>query len=575
MPRSLDSLARTTWRGSRRLAPAGAALLAAATLAACAGGGAGTAGVTWAGRDVVTAAAYRVPGGRAAPPGTAVLTQRGSNSRVGWNSHETILNSHNVSAASFGKRVAYPVDGKIYAQPLFVPGLRVDGRVHSGVIVTTETDNVYAFDADASGAAPAPLWHTSFLVHGATPVRASQDLTCTSIAPTVGVTGTPVIDRATGTMYLIATMKVDGHVVDYLHALSITTGRDRMPPERIQASVHGTGLGSHDGVVRFNAFYEQQHLALLLDHGVVYAGFASYCGHVPYHGWVLGYRASDLHRAVVYNDTPDAWGGGIWQSATGLAADSAGDIYFITGNGPFNLASGGRNAGDTVLEMRPEHGTLAVVQYFTPFYQTCLAQKDQDYGSGAPLLLPHEVIAIGKEGAIAVISRSRFGGYHTIPDPCAHMNRTDVDHVLQELPPQTAVGGIWSAETTWTGPAGQYVYTAGQADRLKAWRLVGGKLVSPPASHAAQRLDYPGGIPVGSSDGGRRSTAIVWILDQEKGPALRAYAAGNLAHELYSSQQDPGRDAIPGYDNFCLPAVADGRVFVGTAGELLIYGLLH
>jgi hypothetical protein len=124
MPRSLASRARTTWRGSRRLAPAGAALLAAASLASCAGGGASTAGVTWAGRDVVTAAAYRVPGGRAAPPGTAVLTQRGSNSRAGWNGHETILNSHNVSAASFGKRVAYPVDGKIYAQPLFVPALR-------------------------------------------------------------------------------------------------------------------------------------------------------------------------------------------------------------------------------------------------------------------------------------------------------------------------------------------------------------------------------------------------------------------------------------------------------------------
>jgi hypothetical protein len=458
---------------------------------------------------------------------------------------------------------------------LFVPGLRVDGRVHNVVIVTTEHDSVYAFDADAAGPPPAPLWHTSFLVHGAVPVQAESDLTCTSIAPTVGITGTPVIDAATQTMYLIATMKVNGQIVDYLHALNISTGRDRMPPVQIKASVRGNGLGSAGGVIYFKASLEQQHMALLLDHGVVYAGFASYCGHVPYHGWILGYRASNLHQVVVYNDSRDSWGGGIWQSATGLVADAAGNIYLITGNGPFDLKKGGPDAGDTLLEMRPDKGTLAIVQYFTPFYQACLAEKDQDFGSGAPLLLPKEIIAIGKEGAIEVVSRSSFGGYHTTHHPCTHMYRTNVDHAIQELPPQTTVGGIWSAETTWTGPSGQYVYTAGQADRLRAWRLVNEKLVTPSSSHASEKLVYPGGIPVGSSDGGNPATAIVWMMDQEKGPALRAYNASNLADELYNTQQDPKRDAIPGYDNFCVPTVADGLVFVGTTGELLIYGLLH
>jgi hypothetical protein len=551
------------------------ALLAGGLAVALAGcGGGGQMALNWSGRVVVTTAGYRVPADPPAPAGTAVLTQRGSAGRVGWNSDETVLNDRNVNAADFGKLVAYPVDGKIYSQPLFVPGLRADGRVHNVVIVATEADSVYAFDADATGPPPAPLWHTSFLVHGAVPVQAAGDLTCTSIAPTVGITGTPVIDPATGTMYLIATMKVNGQIVDYLHALNIATGRDRMPPVEISASVRGTGLGSANGVVSFSASLEQQHMGLLLDNGVVYAGFSSYCGHVPYHGWVLGYQASDLHRVVVYNDSRDSWGGGIWQSATGLAADPAGNIYFITGNGPFDLNKGGPDAGDTLLEMRPEHGTLAIVQYFTPFYQACLAEKDQDFGSGSPLLLPKEIIAIGKEGAISVVSRADFGGYHTIHHPCAHMYETDVDHVIQDLPPQTAVGGIWSAETTWTGPSGQYVYTAGQADHLKAWRLVNGKLTAP-ASRAHETLVYPGGIPVGSSDGGNPATAIVWMLDQEKGPALRAYSASNVADELYNTQQDPGRDAIPGYDNFCVPTVADGRVFVGTTGELLIYGLLH
>ncbi|MGH3159928.1 MAG: hypothetical protein ACRDNF_25590 [Streptosporangiaceae bacterium] len=550
---------------------AGLTLLAAGVLAACSGQ---PAALNMSGRVLVTTAAYQVPGATAAPADTAVLTQRGSSSRVGWNGNETTLNDRNVNSRDFGKVMAYPVDGKIYSQPLFVPGLRVDGKVHNVVIVTTEKDSVYAFDADAVGTAPAPLWHTSFLVHGAVPVPDNY-LSCTSITPGFGITGTPVIDPATGTLYVVAVMKVGGTMVDYLHALDISTGRDRMPPVELQASVSGTGMGSHDGVVTFVPREEQQHMALLLDNGVVYIGFASYCDRDPFHGWILGYRASDLHQEVVYNATPDGVNGGVWQSATGIAADRAGDLIFVTGDGTFDLSRGGADAGDSVMEMRPDHGTLAVVQSFTPYYQACLAATDQDFGSGAPLLLPKEIIAIGKEGAFDVISRSGFGGYHTIPHACSHMNETDVDHIIQVTPPQTVIGGVWSAETTWTGPDGQFVYTAGAADHLKAWRLVNGKIVTPAAAHAPQTLDYPGGIPIGSSDGSNPATAIVWIMDQEKDPALRAYPASNVADELYNTEQDSSRDSIPGYDNFCVPTVADGRVFVGTTGELLIYGLLH
>jgi hypothetical protein len=562
-----------SWTRKAGVVRVAAALMTVGMAAAC-GGGTPTA-QNWSGRVLVTTAAYHVPGAAPAPADTAVLTQRGSNNRVGWNSHETVLSDRNVNAADFGRLVAYPVDGKIYSQPLFVPGLRVDGKVHNVVIVTTETDSIYAFDADVAGAPPAPLWHTSFLVHGAVPVPDSY-LPCTSIAPMFGITGTPVIDSSTGTLYVVAAMKAGGTMVDYLHAIDIHTGRDRVPPVQIAASVRGTGLGSHrDATVAFSAREEQQHMALLLDDGVVYAGFASYCDHDPFHGWILGYSAGDLHQVVAYSTTPDGANGGVWQSATGLAADQAGDLIFITGDGTFDLGKSGPDVSDSVLEMRPGHGTLSVVQYFTPYYQACLAETDQDFGSGAPLILPKEIIAIGKEGSFDVISRAHFGGYHTIKHACSHMNLTNVDHIIQVLPPQTVVGGAWSAETTWTGPSGQYVYTAGVADHLKAWRLVNEKVVTPAASQAKEKLVYPGGIPVGSSDGGNPATAIVWIMDQEKGPALRAYSASNLADELYSTQQDPHRDAIPANDTFCVPTVADGRVFVGTSGELLIYGLLR
>jgi hypothetical protein len=519
---------------------------------------------------VAKVAASPVTGGPPAPADTAVYTQRGDNSRVGWNNRETTLNDQNVNARDFGQRVRYPVEGKIYAQPLFVPGLHIDGSAHNVVFVATEDDQVYAFDADAAGPAKAPLWHTSFLVHGATAVPSFSVLHCTSVAPTFGITGTPVIDPATDTMYLVAVTKQGPDIVDSLHAIDIINGTDRLPPVTIQASVHGTGEGSSHGVLRFNAAQEQQHMGLLLSDGAVYIGYSSYCDLVPNHGWILGYRAADLRQVTVYNDTPDSYDGGIWQSATGPAADSSGNIFAITGNGGFDLASGGRDAADAVLKLAPSGGTLKVADYFTPFYQNCLNYHDQDYGSGAPLLLPHEIITVGKEGAIAVLNRSDLGGYRTIANPCPQIARTNVDHVIQEFPPQTVVGGVWSAETYWQGPSAGYVYIAGSGDNLKAWRMSGGKLVWPPSSHARETMVYPGGVPMGSSDGDNPATAIVWIVDQENGPELRAYSAANLADELYST----ARGSLPGYEDFALPTVTDGRVFVGSTGELIIYGLL-
>jgi hypothetical protein len=513
-----------------------------------------------------------------------VLTQRGDNSRVGWNNNETTLTDSNVNAVDFGRRMTYPVDGKIYAQPLFVPGLRVNGGVHNTVIVATENDSLYAFDADAttasaavSGPGPAavaaPLWHTSFLVNGATAVP-SASLKCTSITPSFGIVGTPAIDPATDTLYLVAALKIGSTLADYVHAIDIHTGRDKVKPTLISASVRGTGSGSSGGVLAFSAHDEQQHAGLLLDNGVVYIAFASYCDHDPNHGWILGYQASDLRRTTVYNSTPNSFDGGIWQSATALAADAQGDIYFITGNGGFDLNTGGEDASDAVLRMRPEDGSLRVIDYFSPFYQSCLNNHDQDFGSGAPLLLPNEIIAVGKEGAFDVLDRSHLGGYRTIPNPCKRMDDTSIDDVIQETPPQTVAGGVWSAETAWTSSKAEYVYTAGESDHLSAWQLTNGKLATTPASQAPETLVYPGGIPVGSSEGADPASGIVWILDQESGPALRAYAADDLAKELYSTTQDPPRDAVPAYDNFVLPTVADGRVFLGAGGNLLVYGLL-
>ena len=211
-----------------------AGALVAVTVTGC--GGPASAGQQPAGQQpavwpgAVTDGPSGIPGNSPAPADNAVYTQRGSNLRVGWDSNETVLNTSDVNVKDFGRVAAFPVQGRIYSQPLFVPGLTIHGVTRNVVIVTTEDDQVYAFDADAAGSQPALLWHTSFLGHGATPVNDQDTLHCTYITPNVGVTGTPVIDRATGTMYLVTVMMDGSHIVDSMHALSITTGHDVIAP---------------------------------------------------------------------------------------------------------------------------------------------------------------------------------------------------------------------------------------------------------------------------------------------------------------------------------------------------------
>jgi hypothetical protein len=508
-----------------------------------------------------------------------VLTQKYNNMRTGWNPYETLLNTSNVNASQFGRLITYPVDGQVYAQPLYVPGVSIGGTVHNVVIVATEHDSVYAFDADArpdsSGTAPPPLWHTSFLASGVTSVS-SNAVSCSDISPEYGITGTPVIDPATGTLYLVAVTSESGQVVTRVHALDITTGQDRLAPVVVQATVRGSGAGSVNGVVSFDSRHEGQRMGLLLLNGVVYAAFGSHCDNTPYHGWILGYSASSLSLVSVYNDTPNGSDGGIWEAGEGLSADENNFIYYVSGNGSFDLSSGGADASDSFVKLQPSGGSLRVVDYFTPFNQSCLSAADRDLGSGGPLLVPgtNSIIGVGKEGRLYVVNRANMGRYHTIANACSNQALTNVDTILQEFPPGTVVGGVWGSESWWNGPTGQMVYTAGVKDHLKAWAFSKGLLATHPGSQAPEALSYPGGVSVISSNGSVPGTGIVWMLEREQlsngslQPWLRAYDATNLNHELYS-------DVLPSYSKFSVPTVANGKVFVGTHESLLIYGLLN
>jgi len=505
-----------------------------------------------------------------APPiGAQVTTSQYGNMRMGANTGETVLTPSNVNAKQFGKLHTFAVDGDIYAQPLFLPEIEFSGRgKHNAVFIATEHDSVYAFDAD--GKSSEPLWKASFVRSdiGITPLTA-RDVRCPFIAPEVGITSTPVIDAASGTIFVLARTKERGQYLQKLHALSVSTGTEKPgSPVTITASVQGRGEGSKSGRLDFDPLLENPRAALLLARGNVYLSWASSCDVGPYHGWVMSYDARTLAQVAVFNDSPDDTQGGIWQSDTGLAADNGGDVFLATGNGGFNADSGGRNYGDSTVRL--DGRTLSVRDYFAPFNQKHLDNADDDLGSGGPVLLPdqasnhpHELVVAGKGGTIYVVSRDRMGRFQAGSD----------SQIVQSLP--GAVGSFFAAPAWWNG----HLYFLGDDGILKDFHVDRGMLSSKPVVENGTRLSGPGATPEVSANASR--DGIVWVIEssgrrQGIQPAvLHAYDAGNIAHELYNSEQDAKRDR-PGVGlHFAIPTIANGRVYVGSKGQLDIYSALN
>ncbi len=501
-----------------------------------------------------------------------VTTSQYGFARTGANLNEFILTPQTVNASRFGKLGALAVDGPIYAQPLFLPAVDLPGKgIHDLVYVATEHDSVYAFDAQA-GSPESPLWRVSFLSAGVTPVPA-HDVECPLISPEVGITSTPVIDTQTGTLYVLARTKehkgAGDEYVQKLHALAITTGAEKFGgPVVIRAWTRGRGVGNAHGTILFDPRRENPRAGLLLAQSHVYLTWASSCDAGPYHGWVMAYDARTLKQTAVFNTSPDANDGGIWLGDAAPAADDAGNIFVVTGNGRFDAASGGRDLGDSVLKLRLDGGKLAVADYFTPFNQKELDGNDADLGSGGPVLLPdqpganpHLLLAAGKGGTLYVVNRDHMGGFHDGSDAHAVATRQFPKHAM------------FGAPAFWNG----HIYVIAGSDVLRDLVLRDGRLL---LAHAAGSFHYPdaGATPVVSASGAR--DGIVWAMAsydwQRSGPpaVLHAYEAADVRNELYNSEQESARDRAGEALRFSFPLVANGRVFVGTRGELDVYGPL-
>ena len=500
-----------------------------------------------------------------------VLTQHNDNFRTGQNISESVLTPANVNTGSFGKLFSQTVGGPVYAQPLYMSGVNIPSQgVHNVVYVATENDSVYAFDADNNqGANANPLWTASFTdpAQGITAVP-SSDQGCGDIVPEIGITGTPVIDASTNTLYVVANTKENGTYVQRLHALDVTTGAEKFGgPVEIQ--------GTYEGQT-FNALITNQRAGLLLQGGVVYIGWGSHCDFGPFTGWIMAYDARTLTQKHVWTVTTNYGDGGVWMGGTGLAGDGQGNIFFATGNGAFDAAMWGCQFGDSIVKMGMATGrlrsavssTFRVRDYFTPEDQEYLNENDFDLGSGGVVLLPAQpgttaqlLVQSGKEGTIFLANRASLGGY----DPHA-------DNNLQTL--HLAVGGIYGAPAYWNST----VYFWGVNDYLKAFSITNGMLSTTPVATGSVAIGYPTTTPSVSANA--NANGIVWGIDASAyssgGPAvLRAFEATSLANELYDSNQNLARDNPGGAVQLTVPTIANGKVYVGTASMLSVYGLLN
>jgi outer membrane protein assembly factor BamB len=548
-----------------------------ALVAAC-GGGSGTAQPTTpapppSGTPTPTPPAPTPP----APPtptppsvtGTAVLTYKNDLNRSGENLTETALTPANVAAATFGLLRVLAVDGKVDAQPLYLPKFSVSGATHNVVYIATEHDSVYAFDSDTG----ALLWKKSLLAAG----EATSDAHgCGQVVPEIGATSTPVIERgigAHGALFVVAMSK--GSAATYhqrLHALDLTSGAELLNgPVDVAATYPGVG-GS---TVTFDPGQYEERAALLSVNGSVYTTWTSHCDDQPYTGWMIAYSESSLARGGVLNVAPNSGGRGpaIWMSGGGPAADAAGNIYALTANGVFETtltASGfpnGQDYGNSFLKISPAAGKLSIADYFSPSNTVALSAADQDLGSGGAMLLPdmtdsggtvrHLMIGAGKDGAIYVVNRDSMGKFSA--------SSNNIYQYLKGVLP----GGIWSTPAYFNGS----VYYADAGGTLKAFHISETKLSATPTSQSTTQFGYPGSAPSVSANG--TTDAVVWAHENAGSAVLHAYDAGNLAHELYNSNQAANdRDHFGAGNKYITPTVADGKVFVGTTSGVAVFGLL-
>ncbi len=502
----------------------------------------------------------------------AITTGQYDMGRTAANLNETILNTGNVNGSQFGKLFSWPVDGWIFAQPLYMPGVRISGVSANVVYVATMHNSVYAFDADNPPAPP--LWQTNL----GPSVPAPSGNGCPDsrfTGPELGIVSTPVIDPATNTLYVVSAAPSGGGFSHYLHALDITTGNEQAgSPVKIQASVPGTGYDAVNGTVTLStASTDIQRTALLLANGSVYAGFGN-CGpdNDPWHGWIVGYSTTNLqNQTLVFNSTPNGGQGGIWQSGRGLAADSSGNLYFTTGNATPNASSDaavttGNDTddaaqGDYPMRLLQLSAGGNLMGSYPPANYASLNTYDLDFSSSGPLLIPgtNLLLAGGKDGVMNVFSSSDL----STPQQSFQATGSSACSYSHDGCQQIHDLAFWN----------NTLYVWGSKDVLRAYSFGGNTFATTPASQNTIQTGYrPASLAVSANS--TQSAGVVWALTSDA--VLHAFDASNVANELWNSSQNATRDALASSPRFTEPTIANGRAYIATQSkQVVVYGLLE
>ena len=524
---------------------------------------------------------------------TNITTYHNDNQRTGWNPHENTLTPANVNALDFGlvplAQNPVPLDDQVDAQPLIVTNQNIAGQgVHTVVYVVTENNSVYAIDS----------WSGQVLKHVNLGTPVSQSALpggCGNNGPNVGINSTPTVDARTQTLYVIDFVMVGGNPTHRLHALDLSTLNDKPgSPNTISAS-HTLTDGS---TYNWKAIDHRQRSALLQANGNIYGGFASFCDiHADKsRGWLLGWNQTSLAElsANQLNDrdvtASPFYLSSIWMSGYGLAADSGGDLFFVTGNSDPNkdTYTGGSNIQESVVRLSPDLTTIK--DLFTPcnIFNQCgtfssqkLDPEDLDYGSGGALVLPdqpgpvpHLTVAAGKVGQMFIINRDNMGKLHN-PD----------------IPSFVSIRGGSGSQTEsdcHCGPS--YFEGSDKIGRvvssgdnfLHTWKV---DTTQTPAliSEASATLNPDWGADGGfftsiSSNGMAASTQIIWALGCPTGSknALTLYAFNGTASGSSLSLLWTGTAGTwpnTGGNANLVPTIGNGRVYVASYKSLAIFGL--
>jgi len=446
-----------------------------------------------------------------------VLTQHNDLSRTGANTSETILTPANVNSNLFGKLFTDSVDAQVYAQPLYVENFGIAGGKYNVVFVCTESNSVYAFDADTAGPA---YWHVNL----GTPYNPGS---CGDLTPAVGITGTPVIDLSTGTLYVDT--KLAAGPAHKLHALDISSGNEKFGgPVTISATA-------------FSASVEHQRPGLLLLNGVVYVCFGSHCDGGSYHGFVMGYNATNLSHVSVFNVTPTGSQGAVWSGGMAPAADANGNIYIMTGNGTFD---GVTSYGETMIKLSAR---LTVQDFATPTNWSSLNSGDTDFGSGGPMLLPTGyAVGMGKDGNMYMANINNMG---------------HVGNFTQVFPAESSGDTVGKSPVYWQGPNLQYIFALHSNGKTKSFQFTGTNIITTALGTASfSQSDRCGGLSL-SANG--TTNGILWEIGSDSN--LRAYDAVNFPKLLWTG-------CVGTYVKMTCPTVANGKVYVGTSNNLGVWG---